>query len=97
MQILAKSKVGLHCRDNLLGALGLELSVEGVAARNGGNVNGVPVAVTEGSAAAKSNGEVKDESLAQLSGDSRYSSDRHCDVVFLRRKRRDGEQLHVFK
>lgn len=43
MQILAKSKVGLHCRDNLLGALGLELSVEGVAARNGGNVNGVPV------------------------------------------------------
>lgn len=87
MQILAKSKVGLHCRDNLLGALGLELSVEGVAARNGGNVNGVPVAVTEGSAAAKSNGEVKDESLAQLSGDSRYSSDRHCDVVFLEERK----------
>lgn len=44
-----------------------------------------PVAVTEGSAAAKSNGEVKDESLAQLSGDSRYSSDRHL---------REGECKH---
>lgn len=74
-------------RGDLLGSLGLELGVEGVTARDRGKVDTVPVAVTKGSATAKGDGEIKYESLAQLSGDSWDGSDGHCNERFLEEER----------
>lgn len=49
-----------------------------------------PVTVAEGSASAKSDGKVKDESLAQLSGDSGDGSDGHLGGSNSKKKEEDN-------